>query len=100
MWGDRDGNGSHDGWGMMGGSSGGLAWLLVLLLVLVLLAATVSVLLALRRPLRVAQSGNQSGNQSGTPPESAAKRALDERFARGDIEEDEYRRRLSVLREH
>jgi putative membrane protein len=31
------------------------------------------------------------------PPESNARRLLDERFCRGEIDEDEYRRRRSIL---
>jgi putative membrane protein len=34
---------------------------------------------------------------SGQPPLGEAKRVLAERYARGEIDEDEYRRRLAVL---
>ncbi len=35
-----------------------------------------------------------------TPPGHSPEQLLAERFARGEIDEDEYRRRLSALREH
>jgi putative membrane protein len=35
---------------------------------------------------------------SATPPPPSAEQVLAERFARGDIDEDEYRKRLQVLR--
>lgn len=53
-------------------------------------------------------TGAQRDRRSGQPPSSGApgwgsRRAEDllaERFARGEIDEDEYRRRLALLREH
>nr|WP_076971309.1 SHOCT domain-containing protein [Streptomyces sparsogenes] len=53
-------------------------------------------------------SGAPHARQSGRPPSSGepgwgSRRAEDllaERFARGEIDEDEYKRRLALLREH
>ena len=42
------------------------------------------------------QSGSRSTAPPGTAPNPIA--VLDERFARGEIDEDEYRRRRDVLR--
>ncbi len=75
------------GWQMMGGLGGAAAWI-VLVLVLVLLGATCAVVLTLRQP-----------RDPPREPKSGASRTLDERFARGEIDEDEYRRRCSALLE-
>ncbi len=41
----------------------------------------------------------RSGHQAGGPPRaSSAEQLLAERFARGEIDEDEYHRRLTALR--
>ncbi|MFD0034379.1 SHOCT domain-containing protein [Streptomyces sp. NPDC127172] len=53
-------------------------------------------------------AGGRHGHQGGPPPPSGesgwgSRRAEDllaERFARGEIDEDEYKRRLALLREH
>jgi len=47
----------------------------------------------------LARSGRRPPDGSyPTPPDSSAERLLAERFARGEIDEDEYRRRLATLR--
>jgi putative membrane protein len=89
MWGD----GYHDGWQMMDGGGSAFIWgILVLVVVLALAAATVALIMALRQPPGARKTPS-------IPPESSARRALDERFARGEIDEDEYRRRRSALLE-
>jgi putative membrane protein len=88
MWGDGD----HAGWHMMDGGGSTFVWVVLVLVMLALVAATVAILLALRQP-----TGGSAA--PSIPPESSARRALDERFARGEIDEDEYRRRRSVLSE-
>jgi putative membrane protein len=80
----------NDGWGMHGW--GGWWGMLVLLLVLFLLLAGV-VLLA----VSLARSGGGAGS-SREPGTSAADRLLDERYARGEIDEQEYLHRRAVLR--
>lgn len=82
MWG-------HD-WGWGGGIAMGA-------LMLLFLAAVVIALVVAVRYLASPQQG------SGQPPASMTERSealLAERFARGEIDEDEYRRRITVLREH
>lgn len=65
------------GWGMGLGSAVFLALIVI------------GIVLVLRRP-----SGGEPGQRGDN-----ARRILDERFARGEIDEEEYRRRLSTLEE-
>lgn len=79
----------HDGWGW-----GGWA-LMVIAMVLVLVAILTVVVLAMRFLTR---------NSTSSPPRSSpfgrAEDVLAERYAQGELDDDEYRRRLSVLRKH
>ncbi|HEX6485891.1 MAG TPA: SHOCT domain-containing protein [Nocardioidaceae bacterium] len=85
MW-DR----MHDGVGWGG-------WLLVLLLLLVLAALVIGAVVWL--VTRSAGAGHAGGAAAGgSPGASTAEQVLDERYARGEIEEEEYLRRRSVLR--
>lgn len=93
-WGGADGpwSGMHDGMGWGG-------WLLMLLLLLLLAGLVVGVVLVLLR------SAGTGGPSPVRPPEadgpglaSGAGALLDERYARGEIEEDEYLHRRAVLR--
>jgi putative membrane protein len=81
--------GDHmSGWGWFGASFGMLVfWGLII-------TAFVLLLRALGRP---EQPGSRSATRApGTP--ASAEQLLAERFARGEIDEEEYRRRLQVLR--
>ena len=74
----------------MGGAPMGWMWLwLVLVLAGLALLAYLCV--------RLAQSGQGTSLTTPDPPGSAAQRILAERYARGEIDEDEYRRRRDVL---
>ena len=44
------------------------------------------------------RAGQQPGPAPHAPPTTTAEQLLAERFARGDIDEEEYRRRLNTLR--
>ena len=87
MWADA-------GWGGVcgactaGGGWWALAVMLGVLLLVVAAAAVLAVSLGARPP-------GASGAQGG---DSTADRLLDERFARGEIDEEEYRHRRAVLR--
>jgi putative membrane protein len=68
------------GWGMMG-----IGWVMGLILIGVLVWAVV-------------QATSRS-NESGAPTSAGSAEAiLADRFARGEIDDDEYRRRLDTLR--
>ncbi|MEU9759182.1 SHOCT domain-containing protein [Streptomyces sp. NPDC047985] len=83
----------YDGWG------GG--WLLMAVIMVVFWSLLIAGIVALTRYLGGGR-GNRSGPPSGEAGWGGGRRAEDllaERFARGEIDEDEYRRRLTVLRE-
>ena len=74
---------------MMGGWTMGRMWVWpVLIVVGVLIIGYVAV--------RMAQ-GRQLSGLTGSDPGSAARRILDERYARGEIDDEEYRRRSDEL---
>ncbi|MDT0186833.1 SHOCT domain-containing protein [Microbacterium sp. ARD31] len=89
MWGDYDR--MHDGYGF------GWFALIVLLVVLVGLAVTLLVVM-LRSPGRVLGRG---GPDLSPAPAGSSEAALilRRRFAAGEIDEDEFRRRLAALSE-
>lgn len=76
------------GWGGMGGASG-WGWVFLVLL----LVGVAAVVVALVR-LRTAGRGEQSPGAAGRP---SARQILDERFARGEIDADEYQQRVRQL---
>ncbi len=87
MWDDRG-----DGYGMHDGAGAGFWVMMVMMLVLLVSVLTFLYLLA----TRTGAVGGRDRDAGATPSGSAA-RVLDERFARGEIDEDEYRRRRAVL---
>ena len=65
----------------------------------------VAALIALAFLVRVAMNQRSGrpllfGQHTSMPTQSQALHILDERFAKGEIDEDEYRRRRDALREH
>ncbi|MGW1137849.1 SHOCT domain-containing protein [Streptomyces zhihengii] len=80
-----------NGWGWFTMAAGTvLFWAL-------LITAVVLVFRALDRTAGPGEHTERSGRAEGARP-ATPERILGERLARGDIDEDEYRRRLSVLR--
>ena len=78
--------GHMSGWGWVATTLGGLLFLAVLGLLAWL------VVRAVQRP------GDGSARPPRTAGQDTAERLLADRFARGEIDEDEYRRRLATLR--
>jgi putative membrane protein len=70
---------------------GGWMWIWPVLI----LAGLVIIGYAVVRPIRTGQSSSPPGSGLGT--DWSARRILDERFARGEIDEDEYRRQRDLL---
>ncbi len=92
---DRGWDGRDDFmWGMHDGLGWG-GWLLMGLLTLLLVGLVVGLVLLLVRS--TSERGPAAGH-ARPGPQSAAEHVLDERFARGEIDEEEYLRRRSVLR--
>ncbi|MDX3241576.1 SHOCT domain-containing protein [Streptomyces sp. ME18-1-4] len=71
-----------NGWGWFGMSVGMVAFWALIITALVL----------------VFRAANQPHEHTHTPAAPTPQQILDERFARGEIDEEEYRRRLSTLR--
>ena len=88
-----------NGWMWNGGYGGGWGWgWIVTAVVLVVLFALVitATVLAIRY---VPGGGGHRG--PGSPQQArGAEGVLGERFARGEVDEDEYRRRMTALQEH
>jgi putative membrane protein len=80
----RDSGYMHDG-------AGAGFWVMVVMMLLVLVAVLAFLYLLVTR------SGAMAGRESAGAAPKEAERLLDERFARGEIDEDEYRRRRAVL---
>jgi putative membrane protein len=74
-------------------SAWGWGWAATTVTVLLLLGVLVLGLVLLARRVR------RPSQRSYPPPVRSAEQLLAERFARGEIDEDEYRRRLAVLNE-
>lgn len=84
------GNGWNSGWGW-----GGI--LMGVLMVVLVMAVVVAIIFAVRY-----LSGSGSLHQRGGPGPGGmrAEDRLADRFARGEIDEDEFRKRMTLLREH
>ena len=86
--GGMNGWGHMGGWGGMGCSSG-WGWVFLLLLLVGVAAVTVALV-----RLRTAGRSEQTPGGAGR---SSARQILDERFARGEIDADEYQQRVRQL---
>jgi putative membrane protein len=79
------------------------AWLIMTVVMVLFWALVIGGIVVLVRYVTGAQRGGQPGSPSWGWPGRGGSRAEDvlaERFARGEIDEEEYRRRLALLREH
>jgi len=85
-------DGYGDGrWGM---HSGGLGWLMLLLMVVLVVAVVVAAVALLRGTVPTA-----APHAVATRPATDARSILQDRFARGDIDESDYRARMRALDE-
>lgn len=92
MWNDR----YDDHWSMMSGTAG---WLMLLVMVVLVVAVGAAVVLLLRDPHRSSSVGPSATGPSPSPsPQELAAGILQERLARGEIDEPEYESRLRTLR--
>jgi putative membrane protein len=76
-----------------GGGWGG--WIMMTLVMLLFWGGLIAVIVLFARVL-----GTDSRTRSGATASARADELLTERFARGEIDEDEFRRRMTLLREH
>lgn len=85
---------------MMSGWDGGWgwgAWLAMGLTMLVLFGLIAAVVVVLLRPPEHRDGSTAARTASPPPAEDQALRILDERFARGEVDEQEYRSRRELL---
>lgn len=87
------GYGWGNGWGGSGWGWGGLT--MAVLMVVLVIAVIVAIVFA----VRYLAGGRTLHHQAGSAG-MGAEDTLAQRFARGEIDEDEYRRRMTLLREH
>jgi len=87
----------YDGW-MWGNGWGWAGWVLICV-VMVLFWALLIIAIVLAIRYLVGSRDTSAGTPSYRPSQSGED-LLAERFARGEIDEDEYRRRMTVIREH
>ncbi|WP_424080370.1 SHOCT domain-containing protein [Mycobacterium sp.] len=81
-------DGGHWGWG---------SWLLTTGITVVFWALVITVVVLLARYLL---SLSQRPTTTRSPGASGAEQVLAERYARGEIDDDEYKRRLALLRQN
>ncbi|KNB50796.1 SHOCT domain-containing protein [Streptomyces caatingaensis] len=77
-----------------GDHGGGWGWVAMSIGMVLFWAVVVAALVLLARSL----GRPHQHTRWGPPPTAPAEQVLAERFARGEIDEEEYRRRLEVLR--
>ncbi len=88
-----------DGGWMWGHSWGWGGWLAMSIVMVLFWAAIIIAIVVAIRYLSTPHRPTASTPAAGQA-RSAAENTLAERFARGEIDEEEYRRRVSILREH
>ncbi|MGR6968832.1 SHOCT domain-containing protein [Streptomyces cynarae] len=84
------------GWGWGG-------WFVMTAIMILFWALLIAGVVALVHYFTRGQHSHRSGRPLASPPGQGSHRAEDvlaERFARGEIDDDEYKRRLTLLREH
>ena len=87
----------HHGYGYGGGSHWGL-WILIIVTMVIFWGALAWIIVTLVRHRGTAPgSTNPSSGSGSAQPGSDALRILNERLARGEIDEDEYTRRRSLI---
>jgi len=86
----------YDGW-MWGNGWGWAGWVLMGVVMVLFWAAVVTAIV-----LAIRYAGGSRNTASGSPNHgpSRPEDVLAERFARGEIDESEYRRRVTLLHEH
>ncbi|MFJ9566160.1 SHOCT domain-containing protein [Streptomyces fuscichromogenes] len=88
---------------MMWYDGGGGGWFVMTVFMVLFWALVIAGAIALVRYFATTRQSRPQGPPSPAEPglgDRTAQDLLAARFARGEIDEDEYRRRLAVLREH
>lgn len=72
-------------------------WVVVTMVMVVFFALVIAAVVAVVRYLG---NGDQGARPRGGPSARAPEDVLADRFARGEVDDEEYRRRIALLREH
>jgi putative membrane protein len=86
-----------DGWMWHQGGWGFGGWVLMTLAMIVFWAVVITAVVLVIRQLA---GGGSHRNLSGAGAARTAEDVLAERYARGEIDDDEFRKRVALLREH
>jgi uncharacterized membrane protein len=81
-------------WNGYGGGWGWIGWIMTAAVLVLVFAALITAVVFVARNF----IGGHRGPGTGHGPD--AEDALAQRFARGEIDEDEYRQRMTLLHEH
>ncbi len=91
----------HNNWGYGMDNNGGWWWLVMALLMVVFWGGIIALAVAFVRrgshPTPPVQPATPPITPGAAPGKPSAKEILDERFARGEIEADDYRHRVETL---
>ena len=79
---------------------GGWGWSGWILMGAAMVLSSAALITAVVLAVRYLTDSNAQRNRADSASSSKSEDALAQRFARGDIDEDEFRRRLTLLREH
>ena len=85
----------NGGYGGYGGGWGWVGWIITAVVLVVIFAALIAAVVVAIRYLSGHRGGPGASQQA-----RGAEDVLAERFARGEIDADEYRQRVTLLREH
>ncbi|KLO30768.1 hypothetical protein ABW17_29205 [Mycobacterium nebraskense] len=85
---------------MWDGGYGGWSWAGWILMAVVLVVVVALLITAVVVAVRYLGGGGGGGRDSVQARVRAAEDVLAERFARGEIDDDEYRKRVALLREY
>lgn len=88
-----------NGWMWNGGYSGGWGWAGWLVMTVVIVAFFALAITAIVAGVRYVSSGGHGPIRHARDTQTP-EHLLAERYARGDIDDEEYRRRVTLLREH
>ena len=85
------------GYGTWNHGMGWGGWVVMTMVMVVFFALAITAVVA---AVHYLGDGSQRGKVRGGPSARAPEDVLADRFARGEVDDEEYRRRMALLREH
>lgn len=89
--------GGGNGWMWNGGYGGGWSWVITALVLTLFFAVVITAIVV---AVRYLAAGGRHPDQESAARSAQAEDVMAQRFARGEIDDTEYRQRMTVLREH